>query len=163
MKITINPDHTVTLTVGGALMNDDYEPSLTDEEIGYWEHFGRYDEEPRPWRIDEASAEYQDSRAQQMKKILLSLLVAGATILSAQAEVQSPLGWPPYHGPYGQNFYGENLDQPYMGGLYSYYRYCITMGMWRTVEDTSGLHIVLYAGDGSHWWMDRHGIWHPWN
>jgi len=30
----------------------------TDEQIGYWEHFGRYDEEPN--EPDETSAQYQD-------------------------------------------------------------------------------------------------------
>ena len=37
----------------------------SDEEIGYWEHFGRYDEEPSDWRIDETSAEYQDRERNQ--------------------------------------------------------------------------------------------------
>jgi hypothetical protein len=41
------------------LSYDDNEP-LADEEIRSFEHFGRYDEEPYRWRIDEASAEYQD-------------------------------------------------------------------------------------------------------
>jgi len=36
-----------------------------EDQEAYWEHFGRYDEEPNEWQIDETSAEYQDRERNQ--------------------------------------------------------------------------------------------------
>jgi hypothetical protein len=37
-----------------------YEAAQLEREREYWEHFGRYDEEPCEWQMEESSAPYQD-------------------------------------------------------------------------------------------------------
>jgi hypothetical protein len=99
-----------------------------------------------------------------MKRIALSLLLAGSTVLNVHATA-----WP--NSPKGDGLasrtsapvqiqlkafmrgpYGENLYQSDMGDLYTaegkYY------GYWRVQEFKNGWYTILYGSDGSRWWLD---------